>query len=289
MWPPGKNTPTMQTVLIANRGAIARRVIRACHALGLKSVVLYSEADVDAPYLAEASQAVALPGFTAQETYLNQSLILEAAKTSGADALHPGYGFLSENAEFAQAIIDQDLQFIGPAPIWLDQMGDKVVARRLMAQQGFPVFAGSELVTDLKQAKQQAQAIGYPVVVKPAGGGGGMGMQVVENPNALTQAIKRAQAISQAAFATDEVYLERWLTRPRHIEFQVLADGGGAIHAYERECSVQRRHQKLIEESPAPGIDSRRVLAQAERAATACAALGYNNVGTLGNALYRQR
>ena len=204
------------------------------------------------------------------------------ARTSGADAVHPGYGFLSENAGFAQRVLDAGLTFIGPDPSWLDRMGDKVNARRIMAEQGMPVFDGSDFITDMATAREVAQTIGFPLVVKPSGGGGGMGMQVVEQMDALESALTQAQTVAAAAFGSSDVYLERWIAQPRHIEYQILADEhGNAMHLYERECSIQRRHQKLIEESPAPGIDASVLREQAERGAEICARLGYNNVGTL--------
>jgi len=272
----------LQKVLIANRGAIARRVIRACRDMGIRSVAVYSDADANAPYLAEADECYPLPGVTPRDTYLNQQALLAAASASGADAVHPGYGFLAENADFARAIIDEGLTFVGPKPQWLSRMGDKVAARALLAQHGFPVFQGSALIEDLERAHEQADQVGFPLVVKPSGGGGGMGMEVVNDAGDLLQAIQRAQAIAAGAFANSSVYLERWITRPRHIEFQILGDGrGSAMHMYERECSVQRRNQKLIEESPAPGLDAGQVLAKAELAAQACGEIGYDNVGTL--------
>lgn len=281
---------SMQKILIANRGAIARRVVRACNHLGLQSVVVYSEADAGAPYLQEASEAYPLVGVTPMDTYLNQALLLAIARDSGADALHPGYGFLAEHAAFAQAVIDQGLTFIGPQPTWLAQMGNKVEARSLMAQHGFPVFPGSELLTDPHQAAALAAQIGYPVMVKPTGGGGGMGMVVVEDESRLADAMAQASAIAGSAFADSGVYLERYLERPRHIEFQILGDGqGNAIHLYERECSVQRRNQKLLEESPAPGLAASQVTAVADQAAAVCAQLGYDNVGTLESLFTRDQ
>ncbi len=269
-------------VLIANRGAIARRVIRACSEMGKATVALYSDADADAVYLSEASETAHLPGHSAVETYLNQDLILDIARRCGADSVHPGYGFLAENSAFATAAIDAGLTFIGPNPEWLAAMGDKVAARKLFSDHGFPVFAGSGLVASAAEAASAAQAIGYPVMLKPAGGGGGMGMEIVRDEEEVEAAFKRAQAIAGSAFDDSSVYLEQWIDRPRHIEFQILADGrGGAVHAYERECSVQRRNQKLIEESPAPGLDANLVAETAQKAAAVCGELGYNNVGTL--------
>ncbi|NCF75900.1 MAG: ATP-grasp domain-containing protein [Proteobacteria bacterium] len=272
----------IRKILIANRGAIARRIVRACNELGLESVVVHTSVDAHAPYIDEASEAHALRGLRPADSYLDQEQLLGIARTSGADAVHPGYGFLSENAGFAQKVIDAGLTFIGPDPVWLERMGDKVNARRIMAEQGMPVFDGSDFITDLATAHEVAQTIGFPLVVKPSGGGGGMGMQVVEQMDALESALTQAQAVAAAAFGSSDVYLERWIARPRHIEYQILADEhGNAMHLYERECSIQRRHQKLIEESPAPGIDASLLREQAERGAEICARLGYNNVGTL--------
>ena len=269
-------------ILIANRGAIARRIVRACNELGLESVVVHTSVDAHAPYIQEASEAYALSGLRPADSYLDQDQLLSIARTSGADAVHPGYGFLSENAGFAQRVLDAGLTFIGPDPSWLDRMGDKVNARRIMAEQGMPVFDGSDFITDMATAREVAQTIGFPLVVKPSGGGGGMGMQVVEQMDALESALTQAQTVAAAAFGSSDVYLERWIAQPRHIEYQILADEhGNAMHLYERECSIQRRHQKLIEESPAPGIDASVLREQAERGAEICARLGYNNVGTL--------
>lgn len=272
----------MRRILIANRGAIARRIVRACKALGLETVAVYSEADIGAPHLAEASTTYPLAGSLAKETYLNQSRLLEIMAQVGADAVHPGYGFLAENSDFAQKVIDRGYSFIGPDPQWLAQMGDKVAARSLMAGQGFPTFPGSELISDETFALSEAQRIGYPVLVKPTGGGGGMGMEKVYDVDDLLTSMQRARAVAEAAFGSGGIYLEKLITNPRHIEFQILADGkGGAIHAFERECSIQRRNQKLIEESPAPGIDEDEVLKLAQSAEEVCRKLKYNNVGTL--------
>ena len=269
-------------ILIANRGAIAARIVRACRELGIKSVVVYTSVDAMAPYVANADEAYPLTGLRPNDSYLDQDQLMSIAELSRADAVHPGYGFLSENVVFAQRVIDAGMHFIGPAPTWLDRMGDKVNARRLMAQQGMPTFAGSDLITDVNSAREAAQRIGFPLVVKPSGGGGGMGMQVVEHMGDLEAALAQAQAVADAAFANGGLYLERWIEKPRHIEYQILADEhGNAMHLYERECSVQRRHQKLIEESPAPGIDAKVLREQAQRGADICARLGYNNLGTM--------
>lgn len=269
-------------ILIANRGAIARRVIRACNDLGVASVAVYSDADHDAPYLLEASETVALSGLKAADTYLNIEALLQAVSQTGADAVHPGYGFLAENADFAERLDAKGVQFIGPASRWLRDMGDKVRARALMAKLGFPTHAGSDLVADLEQARNVAEALGYPLMLKPTGGGGGIGMQVVEREEDLLQAFNRSTAIAQQSFGTSGLYLERYLAAPRHIEFQILADRqGNAMHLFERDCSIQRRHQKVIEEAPAPGLSRADVDAVAKRAVQAVQEMGYDNVGTV--------
>lgn len=272
----------LKKILIANRGAIARRIVRACSELKIQSVVVYSPADIQAPYIAEATEAYPLTGNASKDSYLDQDQIMSIAHKCGADGIHPGYGFMSENADFAQRVIDEGLIFIGPSPKWLKQMGDKVSARAMMSKLGMPVFPGSELITHIAEAEAFAQREGFPLVVKPAGGGGGMGMQVVHEKAQLAPALSQAKAIASKAFAASGVYLERWIEAPRHIEFQIMADQqGNAIHLFERECSVQRRHQKLIEESPAPGIDSQAILQQAQASAEICAKLGYDNLGTV--------
>ncbi|MCZ6855408.1 MAG: biotin carboxylase [Gammaproteobacteria bacterium] len=269
-------------ILVANRGAIARRVIRACSELGIASVAVYSEADSSAPYLEEASEAHALTGNTAQETYLDDAALLKVLEKSGADALHPGYGFLAENADFARSVISNGATFIGPDPKWLASMGDKVQARKLMADAAFPVFPGSEPLEDLDQALVAAGTLGYPLMLKPSAGGGGIGMRVVRDDEELRKGFGLAQRMAMAAFADSAIYLESWLVTPRHVEFQLLGDNEGhVVHVHERDCSLQRRHQKIIEESPAPGLDRAEVNAIAESAARTAELLGYNNVGTL--------
>ncbi|NOX51806.1 MAG: ATP-grasp domain-containing protein [Gammaproteobacteria bacterium] len=278
----------MQKLLIANRGAIARRIIRACADEGIRSVAVYSDADAQAPYLDEADEAFALDGLSPADTYLNQSALLNIARQCNADSVHPGYGFLAENAVFAQSVIEQEMVFVGPDPAWLEIMGNKVTARKLMQENGYPIFPGSELLQDIDSALAVAQHIGYPILVKPSGGGGGMGMELVAKESDLGHAIGRAKAVARNAFADAGVYLEKWIAQPRHIEYQILGDGcGNAIHAFERECSVQRRNQKLIEESPAPGIDREVLLRRAQQAADVCANIGYNNVGTVETLLAR--
>ncbi|MEQ8859599.1 MAG: biotin carboxylase N-terminal domain-containing protein [Pseudomonadales bacterium] len=268
-------------VLIANRGAIARRVIRACDALGIASAVVYAEADAGAPYLAEAGQALALPGSRAADTYLNAPALLACLDACGADALHPGYGFLSENADFAEAVVARGATFIGPSPRWLRAMGDKIRARSLIAEHGFPVFPGSEALQDLAAARAAAERIGFPLMLKPAAGGGGIGMRVVRDLAELEAALPRARRLAEAAFGDATVFLEACVAEPRHIEIQLLGDGrGGAMHLYERDCSLQRSHRKIVEEAPAPGLARAPLDALAERAAGTAAELGYDNVGT---------
>ncbi len=273
------------SVLIANRGAIARRVVRACAALGIESVVLYSDADAGAPYLSEASRSHRLPGTAAQDTYLNQQAILAAITETGADAVHPGYGFLAENAAFATAVERAGARFIGPRPEWLATMGDKVAARELAQRHGFPVFAGSHRLSAESTAAEvlaAAEPVGFPLLVKPVGGGGGIGMRVVTAADELEAALRQAGSLAGQAFGDAGLFLERWAPDARHIEFQVLGDGaGGGLHLYERECSLQRRHQKVLEESPAPGIDRAELDGLAEQARALVADLGYDNVGTL--------
>lgn len=269
-------------VLIVNRGAIARRIVRACNALGIASAVVYSDADAGLPYLEEAGEALPLDGSAPAETYLHGEALLRCLEASGADAVHPGYGFLAENAAFARAVAERGATFIGPSARWLARMGDKLEARELMAGQGFPVLPGSAALTDLDAARAAAAALGYPLMLKPAAGGGGIGMQVVRDETELERAFGRSQRLAAAAFGDSRLFLETCLERPRHVEIQLLADGrGNALHLYERDCSLQQRHRKLIEEAPAPALGRAEVLALAERGERVLAALGYDNVGTL--------
>lgn len=272
----------MKRVLIANRGAIARRLVRAMNDLGVESLVIYSEADEGSAYIDEASSAVRMDGNRPDETYLNKEAILEIAKKHGADAIHPGYGFLSENASFARQVKNSGLLFIGPDPDLIEQMGEKVKGRETMAAHGFPVFPGSEALENKENIDELARGIGFPLVVKPSGGGGGIGMQVVSHLQDLSVAIARASSIAEKAFSDSSLYLEKWIDRPRHIEFQIIGDGkGGCVHAFDRECSVQRRHQKLIEESPSPGLDETMLNERAELAAEVCRKIKYGSLGTL--------
>jgi acetyl-CoA carboxylase, biotin carboxylase subunit len=274
-------------VLIANRGAIARRVVRACNALGIRSVVVYSEADAGAPYLQEASECLPLPGNEPSASYLNVPALLECLRASGADAVHPGYGFLAENAAFAEAVAAVGAVFIGPSPRWLADMGDKVRARALLAGEGFPVLPGSGVLEDLPAALAAADRLGYPLMLKPAAGGGGIGMRRVRDRSELERAFGRASQLAGGAFGDGRLFLEAFVEGARHVEIQLLGDGrGGALHLYERDCSLQRGHRKIIEEAPAPGIDRPLLDDLAQRAERVMAGLRYDNVGTL-ETLYR--
>ncbi len=266
-------------VFIANRAVVARRLVRACADLGIDSVAAYADIDAAAPHLAEATATARLPGYRAVDTYLNAEAVIAAARAAGADALHPGYGFLAENAEFAAAVEAAGIRFIGPAPCWIETMGEKTRARAAMAAAGFPVRGGSEVLADLDALQRAARRLGFPVMLKPAGGGGGIGMVKVATEAELAAAFATARAQAGRAFGNDAVYLEAWLDRPRHIEFQIIGDGDATVSVLERECSVQRRHQKVIEEAPAPSLDRRR-LAEIE-AAAATALTGYDSLGTV--------
>jgi acetyl-CoA carboxylase, biotin carboxylase subunit len=272
----------IRKVLIANRGEIALRVIRACHELGLSTVSVHSSADKNALHVKFADESVCIGPPQSKLSYLNIPAIISAAEITGADAVHPGYGFLAENAEFAEVCQRCGLRWIGPPPPLMRLMGDKVRARAAMAAAGVPILPGSGVLESEKEALEAAERIGYPVIIKAAAGGGGRGMKIVESAARLPQLAQTARSEAQAAFGNPDLYLERYVMRPRHIELQVIADGHGAIaHLGERECSIQRRHQKLVEEAPsvALGEPVRRRLA--EIGLSAIADLGYQSVGTL--------
>jgi acetyl-CoA carboxylase biotin carboxylase subunit len=272
-----------QKILIANRGEIALRIQRACRELGIPTVAVHSTADANAMHVRLADESVCIGPPAARDSYLNVAAILSAASITGADAIHPGYGFLAENAGFAEKVEAHGLTFIGPSPAHIRMMGDKIAAKTAMASLGVPLVPGSEeAVPDLETAQSIAARIGYPVMVKSAAGGGGRGMKVAPAPDKLEDAFRLARVEAQAAFGNDAVYIEKYLDRPRHIEIQVLADShGSVVHFGERDCSLQRRHQKLLEEAGSPAIspETRNVLGKI--ATNALQELGYRNVGTL--------
>ncbi|HEY9572103.1 MAG TPA: acetyl-CoA carboxylase biotin carboxylase subunit [Pusillimonas sp.] len=272
-----------EKILIANRGEIALRIQRACRELGIKTVVVHSEADRDAKYVRLADESVCIGPAPSRESYLNMPAIISAAEVTDSEAIHPGYGFLSENADFADRVEKSGFVFIGPRPETIRLMGDKVSAKRSMIEAGVPVVPGSEgaLPEDPQEIMRIAQEVGYPVIIKAAGGGGGRGMRVVYTEAALLNAVAMTRNEAGAAFNNPEVYMEKFLENPRHIEIQVLADGGrNAIWLGERDCSMQRRHQKVIEEAPAPGIARRLIERIGERCAEACRKINYRGAGT---------
>jgi acetyl-CoA carboxylase biotin carboxylase subunit len=270
-------------VLIANRGEVALRVIRACRELGIGTVAVYSEADKDCLHARMADESVCIGPAASALSYLNVANIISAALVTGANAVHPGYGFLAENAGFARACLDSGLVFIGPSADAIDRMGDKSVARDTMTAAGVRCVPGSDgPVETLAEALRFAEAVGYPVLIKAAAGGGGRGMRVAVDADALEGNMQQAKAEAAVAFGNDTVYIEKYLTRPRHVEFQVLADThGNAVHLFERDCSVQRRHQKLIEESPSPALTPETRQAMGEAALKAVRAVDYVNAGTV--------
>jgi acetyl-CoA carboxylase, biotin carboxylase subunit len=273
---------SLKKVLIANRGEIAVRIIRACRELGIESVAVYSDADEEALHVRLADEAVHIGPAKAQKSYLNIEAIIEAARDKGAGAIHPGYGFLAENASFAAACRDAGMAFVGPSPETMENIGDKSAARRLAKEADVPVVPGTEGNATPDEAMEKASEIGYPVMVKAAAGGGGMGIRVVESEGELEEAVKKAGQEAEAAFGEGSVYLEKFLSEPRHVEVQVMGDGeGNVVHFYERECSMQRRRQKVIEEAPSPGISdgTREEISQA--AVRLAEAADYANAGTV--------
>ena len=272
-----------EKVLIANRGEIALRILRACRELGIKTVAVHSEADTDAKYVRLADESVCIGPAASSLSYLNVPAIISAAEVTDSEAIHPGYGFLSENADFAERVEQSGFVFIGPRSDTIRLMGDKVSAKDTMKAAGVPCVPGSEgaLPEDPKEIVKIARAVGYPVIIKAAGGGGGRGMRVVHTEAALLNAVATTRAEAEAAFGNATVYMEKFLENPRHIEIQVLADQhGNAIYLGERDCSMQRRHQKVIEEAPAPGIDRKLIAKIGERCAEACRKIGYRGAGT---------
>ena len=269
-------------VLVANRGEIAVRISQTLRAMGIAPVAVYSEPDAGAPHVATAGQSVALPGSAADETYLNIPAIVRAARDCGADAVHPGYGFLSENPEFARACADAGLSFIGPSPESMEALGDKLRSKDIAQRAGVPVVPSSaECLPGDSAAGEFADRLGFPLLVKAAAGGGGRGMRVVQGRRELDEAIESASREAQAAFGDGRVFLERYVANPRHVEFQVLADGfGHTIHLGERECSVQRRHQKIVEETPSPALTHELRQRMGAAAVAVARAAGYVNAGT---------
>ena len=269
-------------VLIANRGEIALRIQRACRELGVKTVVVHSDADREAKYVRLADESVCIGPASSKLSYLNIPAIISAAEVTDAEAIHPGYGFLSENADFAERVESSGFVFIGPRPETIRLMGDKVSAKAAMKAAGVPCVPGSDgaLPDDPKEILRIAKSVGYPVIIKAAGGGGGRGMRVVNTEAALPNAVALTRSEAQSFFNNPEVYMERYLENPRHVEIQVLADGKNAIYVGERDCSMQRRHQKILEEAPAPGIPNRLVERIGERCIEACRRIGYRGAGT---------
>ena len=269
-------------VLIANRGEIALRILRACQERGLRTVAVYSEADRAALHVRYADEAYCIGPAPARQSYLNGAAIIAAARASGAQAIHPGYGFLAENADFAQSVLDAGLAWIGPSPAAIRALGDKVAARRLMQAAGVPIVPGSE--SDLSDAElaRVAAELGFPVMVKAAAGGGGKGMRLVAEPANLPAALAAARREALSAFGNESVYIEKVIQRPRHVEIQILADQhGNCVHLGERECSIQRRHQKLIEEAPCQAVTPEMRAQMGEIAIRAALAAGYSNAGTV--------
>ncbi|MFL3023122.1 MAG: acetyl-CoA carboxylase biotin carboxylase subunit [Methylophilaceae bacterium] len=270
-------------ILIANRGEIALRVLRACREMGIKTVAVYSQADAEAKYVKLSDEAVCIGPPPSNLSYLNIPAIISAAEVTDAQAIHPGYGFLSENADFAERVEKSGFTFIGPKAETIRLMGDKVSAKAAMKKAGVPCVPGSDgaLSENTNDIKDIAKKIGYPVIVKAAGGGGGRGMRVVHTEAALLNSVAMTKAEAEAAFGNATVYMEKFLEKPRHVEFQVMSDQhGNAVHLWDRDCSLQRRHQKIIEEAPAPGVPTRLRDKMGQRCADACKKIGYRGAGT---------
>ncbi|OYW22118.1 MAG: acetyl-CoA carboxylase biotin carboxylase subunit, partial [Sphingomonas sp. 12-62-6] len=273
----------IKKLLIANRGEIALRIHRACHEMGIETVAVHSTADADAMHVRLADQAICIGPPAATESYLNIPNIISAAEISGADAIHPGYGFLSENAKFAEIVEAHDIIFVGPKPEHIRTMGDKVEAKRTAGALGLPLVPGSDgAISEITEAKAIAERVGYPVIIKAASGGGGRGMKVVNNAADLETQMQQAGTEAKAAFGDATVYLEKYLGNPRHIEFQVFGDGNGnAIHLGERDCSLQRRHQKVLEEAPSPVLGAEDRERMGGIVSKAMADMGYRGAGTI--------
>lgn len=273
----------IKTVLIANRGEIARRIIRTCKAKGIRTIAVHSEADASMPFVREADAAVVIGPPPVAKSYLNMEAILQAAKEQGADAIHPGYGLLSENGSFARRCAEEGIVFIGPHPEVMEDMGDKIRARARMIEAGVPVVPGyNGSIADAEEACHIAAGIGYPVMLKASAGGGGIGMQVCENEEEVRKAFQSAKGRAKAYFGNDDMFIEKYIEEPHHIEVQIAGDKHGQIiHLFERECSIQRRHQKVIEESPSPFLDNATREAICQTAVQAAKAVGYTGVGTV--------
>src|SRR6478736_7002278 len=272
-----------QKILIANRGEIALRIQRACRELGIRTVAVHSTADAEAMHVRLADESVCIGPPSAKDSYLNIPSILSAALVTGAEAIHPGYGFLAENAGFAEMVEAHGITFIGPSPAHIRMMGDKIAAKEAMARRGVPLVPGSDgVVPDVAKARDVAARIGYPVLIKATAGGGGRGMKVAQDAASLEEAFAIARTEARASFGNDAVYVEKYLDHPRHIELQVLADGhGNVVHFGERDCSLQRRHQKLVEEAGSPALTAAKRDALGATVTAALKQLGYRNAGTL--------
>lgn len=272
-----------EKVLIANRGEIALRIHRACREMGIKTVAVHSTADADAMHVRMANEAICIGPALAKESYLNKAAIITAALISGADAIHPGYGFLSENADFAEMVREHGLTFIGPTPEMMRMMGDKITAKKAAIEAGLPVVPGSDGgVATVEEALAVSADMGYPVLIKATAGGGGKGMKIARSAEELPEAYRLARAEAKAAFTNDEVYIEKYLQNPRHVEIQVLADNyGNVVHLGERDCSMQRRNQKVLEETPCPALNAEQRKKIGKTVTDAMKNLGYTNVGTI--------
>ena len=270
-------------ILIANRGEIALRIIRSCKELGIKTVAIHSEADADSLHVTFADEAVCIGPPASKDSYLKIPAIISAAQVTGADAIHPGYGFLAENASFSEICTESNIKFIGPSPQMIRAMGDKAFAKDTMRKNGVPVIPGSDgLIPDINEGKKIAEEIGYPVIIKASAGGGGKGMRIVWTDEEFEKAFQTAQTEAEASFGNPEVYLEKYIENPRHVEIQVLGDMFGNVYHYgERDCSVQRRHQKLIEESPSPALDIQLRNKMGEAAVLGAKSVNYEGAGTI--------
>ena len=273
----------IEKVLIANRGEIALRIYRACREMGIKTVAVHSTADADAMHVRLADEAVCIGPAPAKDSYLNKAAIITAALVTGADAIHPGYGFLSENADFAEMVQEHGLTWIGPSPEMMRLMGDKITAKRTAIETGLPVVPGSDGAVDtVEDALEASEKMGYPVLIKATAGGGGKGMRIARNAEELPDAYMQARAEAKASFTSDQVYIEKYLENPRHIEMQILADNyGNVVHLGERDCSLQRNNQKVLEETPSPALNAEQRKKIGEIVSNAMRKMGYSNVGTI--------